>query len=376
MFSSARVIAIFVVGLFLLLKPSVMAYAEVLVLQAESMPTKTSGEISKDGSGWAINDNGYISQPVTFTKGKFRIEVLARGTNIGDAWPVMQIRVNGTAFGDPITISSNEWSTYSVEGSLDEGTSDVRVELTNSYFDEQANSYRLLEVDRLSIEQQSDDQPSGNGGKVPWRLGVVLMGPIDPVEQAETPIKEAISFIEARTRFVFDVQYVTTTAAYDYTPYALGTDNDGDGVGDEVAYLMMGWNIPQPIIDSLPVSSSYLFLYTMNGLRPLQAGSALGVKYGISKGGKPRPYSSIPADQPWYVNNAIEGFSSHAAQILTHEIINTIQGKIEAAPYNCAQLTATWGLPPAQFESDRLLKLDEACYQKLEDKMDDEELRK
>lgn len=200
---------------------------------------------------------------------------------------------------------------------------------------------------------------------VPWGLTVVLMGPMDPVQQAEIPVSEAISFIEARTRLVFDVQYVTTYSGYDYTPYRLGADTDGDGVGDDLAYLMMGWNIPPSIIDSLPVSSSYLFLHSMNGLRPLQAGSALGIDYGIRKGGKPRPYSSVPTDQWWYVNEPYGGFKSRAAQILTHEIINTIQGRIEAAPYYCPQLTATWGLDPAEFESERLLKLNDACYQKL-----------
>jgi hypothetical protein len=233
------------------------------------------------------------------------------------------------------------------------------------YFHHQSNSYQMTEVDHASIGQVADDQSSPDHPSVPWHLTVVLMGPIDSVQQAEIPIKEAVSFIESRTRFVFDIQYVTTYPSFDYTPYHLGPDNDGDGQGDEVAYLMMGWNIPQSTIDSLPISSSYLFLYAMNGLRPLQAGSALGVEYGIVKGGKPRPYSTIPTDQPWYVNEPVDGFASHAAQILTHEIINTIQGKIEAPPYNCPQLSAKWGLPPAQFESERLLKLNDACYEVL-----------
>jgi|GEM_PF-1432298 len=236
--------------------------------------------------------------------------------------------------------------------------------LTNSNFRQPA-SYRIAKVDPVSINQGADDQSSSDHPSVPWRLTIVLMGPIDSVQQAEIPVKEAVSFIEARTRFVFDVQYVTTYPSFDYTPYYLGPDNDGDGRGDEVAYLMMGWNIPQTTIDSLPVSSSYVFLYTLNGLRPLQAGSALGVNYGIVKGGKARPYSSIPVDQPWYVNEPVDGFASHAAQILTHEIINTIQGKIEAPPYNCPQLSAKWGLPAGQFESERLLKLNDACYEKL-----------
>ena len=358
---SLRVFALIFFALAAIWSSRLSARAEsALVLQAESMPIKTSGEICPQGNAWALKENGSISQPVVFTKGRYRLEVLARGKNVHEAWPVMQVKVDGIPFGDPITVDSDDWINYRVEGKLAAGTRDLSVELTNGEFDPENKEYRQLDIDQVSI-----DQLPNVGKRVPWKLTVVLIGPVDPVEQAETPVKEAVSFIEARTRLTFDVQYVVTYANYDYTPYHLGEDIDGDGVGDETAYLMMGWNMPAATLESLPVSSSYLFLYTMNGLRPLQAGSALGVKYGILKGGKPRPYSAVPTDQFWYSSESYQGFSSRAAQILTHEIINTIQGKIEAAPYNCSQLTAKWGLPAAQFESERLLKLGDACYEKL-----------
>ncbi len=224
----------------------------------------------------------------------------------------------------------------------------------------------LLCLATLSI----DTVVAGNGassgdGKVPWTLTVVLLDGVDPFQEAEIPVREAVSFIEARTRLRFNVEYVADYSAHELTPYAAGPDYDGDGKGDEVAYLMMGWNLRDPVIDSLPVSTSYLFLYRLNGYRPLQGGSAVGLDYGILKGGKRRPYATVPTDQWWYVNEAHEGFESRAAQVLTHEIINTIQGKIEAAPYRCRTLTATWGLPAMQYESERLLKLSEACYAKL-----------
>ncbi len=204
-----------------------------------------------------------------------------------------------------------------------------------------------------------------NDGKVPWGLTVVIMDGVDQYQQAEIPVKEATAFIEARTRLVFDVEYVTEFSAHELTPYAVGDDYDGDGKGDERAYLMMGWNLPRSVIRSLPVSSSYLFLYKLNGYRPLQAGSAVGLDYGIRTGKKRRPYATVATDQWWYVNEPHEDFQSRAAQILTHEIINTIQGKIEAAPYRCQPLTATFGLPATQFESERLLKLNDSCYAKL-----------
>lgn len=206
---------------------------------------------------------------------------------------------------------------------------------------------------------------TADDSKVPWRLTVVIMDGVEQYQKAEIPVKEATSFIEARTRLVFDVEYVTEFSVHGLTPYATGDDYDGDGSGDEAAYLMMEGDLPNSVIASLPVSSSYLFLYKMNGYRPLQGGSAAGGDYGILKGGKPRPYATVPTDQWWYVNEPFDKFESRAAQILTHEIINTIQGKIEAAPYRCQSLTAPSDLPAGQYESERLLKLNDSCYAKL-----------
>ncbi len=205
-------------------------------------------------------------------------------------------------------------------------------------------------------------------GKIRWSLTVVTLDGVDQYQKAEIPVKEAVSFIEARTRLVFDVKYVSEYGSRELTPYATGPDYDGDGIGDEFAYLMMGWNLSDSVQASLPLSTSYLFLYSLNGYRPLQAGSAVPLEYGIFKGGKNRPYASAPTDQWWYENEPYEGFRSRAAQILTHEIINTIQAKIETAPYNCRQLLATTpGLNATEYESERLLQLDKTCYKKLGD---------
>lgn len=201
--------------------------------------------------------------------------------------------------------------------------------------------------------------------KFRWKLVIVVMDGLDSSSLAELPAKEAVEFIESNSGFKFDVEYVQDFTYHEFTPYSAGADLDGDGRGDEGAYLMMGWNLPDSMIQSLPMATSYVFLYRMYGHRPLQAGSAVGLEYGLWKGGKHRPYATIPADQWWYVNEPHEGFKSRAAQILTHEIVNTIQAKTEAAPYRCAKLTAKIGLPGTQFEAERLTKLDGGCYEKL-----------
>lgn len=209
--------------------------------------------------------------------------------------------------------------------------------------------------------------------KVPWRLTVVVMDGVDSIEHAETPVKEAVAFIESHSKLKFEVEYRLDFSYHEYTPYMVGPDRDGDGRGDETAYAMMGWNLPKALIKSLPVSDSYLFLYKMFGNRPLQAGSALPLSYGMRKGGISRAYATVPADQWWFKNEPFEGFNSRAAQIVTHEIINTVQAKIEAPPFRCAKLIPLKDWAPTAleesrrsflYEGARLSRL-EGCYAKI-----------
>jgi len=212
---------------------------------------------------------------------------------------------------------------------------------------------------------QTPTSTSSKDEKIPWTLTVVLLDGADPVKHAEIPVKEAVAFIEANSRFAFTVKYVRSSAKHGYTPYRIGPDKNKDKIPDDTAYAMMAWNLPSSAIKALPVSTSYLFLYKLSGKKPVQAGSALPITFGLMKGGKQRPYATVPVDQWWYVNTPQQGFKSWAAQILTHEINNTIQAKIEARPYKCGQLLATQGTPGNIHEGERLSKLTDKCYAKL-----------
>jgi hypothetical protein len=198
------------------------------------------------------------------------------------------------------------------------------------------------------------------GARLPWNLSVVVMDGSDLETKAKIPISVAVAFIEARTRFKFNVRYIETDVQHDFTPY----------ITDMTRYAMMGWNMPAEFIQNLPVSTSYVFLYKLGDREAAYAGSALGLDYGLQIGGKPRPYCTAATDQRWFVNTPVEGFDSWAGQILTHEIINTIQAKIEAPPYNCGQLTATQGTRADVHESERLTKLTDEVYAKLGDNAD------
>lgn len=226
-------------------------------------------------------------------------------------------------------------------------------------------SIRLVIIVAALVSLAAAQDVAEDKSKIPWKLTVVMLDGVDPFNQGEVPVKEAVSLIESNTRFAFDVRYINEFSPHDLTPYATGEDYDGDGKGDEWAYLMMSWNLPDSVLNSLPESSSYLLLYRLNGYRPLQAGSALPMEYPLYSRGKPYPYASVPTDQWWYVNEPYEGFESRAAQVLTHEIVNTIQAKIEAAPYNCKPLIIDYAMPAAKYEAARLEKISDTCYAKL-----------
>jgi hypothetical protein len=67
----------------------------------------------------------------------------------------------------------------------------------------------------------------------------------------------------------------------------------------------------------------------------------------------------------WFINEPNQGFKSCAAQILAHEIINTIQAKVEARPFRCGQLKGTPGVRGDIHETERLKSLTDRCYTKL-----------
>ena len=185
-----------------------------------------------------------------------------------------------------------------------------------------------------------------------WHLVVLILDQPNVVEKVDIPLKEVADFLRANSRFDLKVTFLTFNDAHGYSgPY--GTENRYD----------LHWSaLPQKWIAKIPPCSAVLSLYKLNGKAPIHAGSTWSLTDGIEINGKKRTYAAIPTDLWFYNNQSYEGFHSRAAQICTHEIINTIQGKLESPPYNCGQLTGTPGDPAYKYESDRLADVQPGCY--------------
>lgn len=189
--------------------------------------------------------------------------------------------------------------------------------------------------------------------RVPWRLCVVVMDDFDRVRKCELPLKDAMAFIEKWSRFKINPTILVTNI-----PHTLDTWDNG-------AKIMLRDNIPAKYRESLPVADSYLFLYkTWPAGPPAQGGSTMGVADGIPKGGKARPYATVAADAQWY-DVPIANFFSEGSHILVHEIINTINCKLEVPPYSFPTMVVGDSPDPYTYEKGRLQEMKDTYYDKL-----------
>jgi len=196
---------------------------------------------------------------------------------------------------------------------------------------------------------------------IKWKAGAILLDGIDAKEKYSIPMKEAVDFISAHSRFKVSFFSEVSNSPHTYTYYDCSE-------GPQTCVLVNKWDVQQSVWDALPTRDFYMLLWNTAGNPPLLAGGTWGVADGVYKGGLNRPYITIPVDPWWYNNQPFEGFRSRAAQIMTHEIINAINAKLEVAPYFCSPLVADPGITfAADYEASRLTKLIDDCYQKYVD---------
>lgn len=194
--------------------------------------------------------------------------------------------------------------------------------------------------------------------EIRWTAMAILLDSIDTREKYSIPIKEAIRFVDANSRFRIQFFAEVFAEPHTYTFY------DCDA-GAQSCVLVNKWDLDPVIWESIRTTDFYMILWEADGHPPLLAGGTWGVADGVLKGGLNRPYITIPVDPWWYNNEPSGGFNSSAAHIMTHEIINAINSKLEVAPYNCMPLTADAGATnESEYEASRLAKLTDECYRR------------
>lgn len=147
-----------------------------VTLEAEDMPTKTTGNAVTDG--WELLSNGYLEDSVNFpSSGDYRFDVVARSDYAGGAWARMEVRVDQNPIAT-ITVDSDSWKTFSTEGFVTSGTHKVAIAFINDYYSPPED--RNLYVDKITIDKTISPPPTpkadlNNDGKVDIiDLGILL----------------------------------------------------------------------------------------------------------------------------------------------------------------------------------------------------------
>ena len=118
-----------------------------LTLEAENMPTKTTGGATT--GGWTIWSNGYIEQSVNFPRtAVYTFQIRARGTVAQGVWPNMQLRIDQVVKSNT-AVSSGVWTVYTVSATVSQGQHNVAIALTNKLYAPPED--RTLIVDKVTI---------------------------------------------------------------------------------------------------------------------------------------------------------------------------------------------------------------------------------
>jgi PKD repeat protein len=129
-----------------------------LEIEAEDMPVKTTGESTS--GGWNIWSNGYIADTVDFpAEGTYMFEVRARGSYAGEAWPIMEVRIDGDVIGT-VTVDASSWTVYTIQAYVSSGTHEVAIAFTNDYYRRRRD--RNLYVNKITITRLGGSSSSNN----------------------------------------------------------------------------------------------------------------------------------------------------------------------------------------------------------------------
>jgi len=128
---------------------------QLVTLEAEDMPIKTTGGSTTDG--WNIWSNGYIADDVNFqTEGTYTFDVTAKGSFAGGAWPIMEVRIDQTNVGT-VTVDSSNWTVYTIEAYVTSGTHEVAIAFTNDYYNSPED--RNLLIDKIIVTESGNNEP-------------------------------------------------------------------------------------------------------------------------------------------------------------------------------------------------------------------------
>jgi hypothetical protein len=144
------------------------------------MPIHTSGGASS--GGWLLWANGYVAQNINVTQaGTYLFNVFASGTPVQGGWPVMTLKIDGTAQ-DSITVPTNQVAAYTLMADLTPGTHQLAISYDNDAYAPPED--RNLFLDQIQWGRDADNSPTllltrpGTVAQIRSGAGVVMLDEI------------------------------------------------------------------------------------------------------------------------------------------------------------------------------------------------------
>lgn len=152
------------------LKQMPSAGTTIALIDALDMATRVNAGSDSANGGVILWSNGLIETSVRFpATGTYQFFVTAKGSYGGEAWPLMEVRIDGARVGAPISVNSSSWKTFNLSAAVSAGSHRVALAFVNDYSNSSTGEDRNLWVETLRI-QTPEAPASGSAPSAPSGL--------------------------------------------------------------------------------------------------------------------------------------------------------------------------------------------------------------
>lgn len=155
------IIATILIAFFLLYftktVPAAVDLSGSITLEADSMTWVGSGNHKAVDGGWALLGEGALTERVIFKADKHDLEIVAKGTFAGGAWPNMEVKIGDVVVAN-FTVETGIWKSYYIEDlmGIAPGHHTVSIAFTNDFYE--APNDRNLYLQKVMIAEIYGDK--------------------------------------------------------------------------------------------------------------------------------------------------------------------------------------------------------------------------
>ena len=122
------------------------------IIEAEDFSEKSAGTDKPVVDGWGLLGEGYIRETLTAAGEYFSFKILAKGLFAGGAWPIMEVRINGSVAAS-FNVDSSTFKAFEFIAVVPVGDFELDLAFINDYYEDPAD--RNLYIDKVIINAKA-----------------------------------------------------------------------------------------------------------------------------------------------------------------------------------------------------------------------------